>query len=163
MATVKYRALAHEAVTLWSASRIDLMEGKADNSIPMEKDKAILNAFVELDNFSDQMIEAVDALLDPDSETPRVLDTDTGLELLELAKVSSEYLDRMDTITKDYQKISDERISNLVRVEIFVLCFTLIVLVIEIFFVVIPSVRHAFDTYHIHKKKKWAAWSSTAL
>jgi hypothetical protein len=48
-------------------------------------------------------------------------------------------------------------------VEVIVLCFTVMVLVVEIFFVVIPSVRHAFYAYHIHKQKKWMAWSSSAL
>jgi two-component system sensor histidine kinase DegS len=163
LVTNKFHTDVHDDLELWSASRIDLVEGNVDLSIPVENDKVILDAFIALDSFSKQIIEGIHALLEPTSGIQRILDADAVYELLKLADLSSEYLDLMNAITNDYQTISDDRIINLVRVEIIVLCFTAIVLVIEVVFVVIPSVRHASAAYHIHKSKNWMSWSRGAL
>lgn len=112
--TEKYRESTEAAVALWSESRIDLVEGNSGLTIPVETEKAILESF--------DVLDSINALLNPDSGVNRVL---TGArfvqELLGLAKSSSEYLTRMNAITDDYQTISDDRISNLVVVEIIVL------------------------------------------
>jgi hypothetical protein len=122
---------------LWSASRIDLVEGNSGLLIPQERDASILDAFVVLDGYSNQMIAGIKSLLEPVSGVPRIL-TDVGVveELLGLAEQSMEFLTRMDEITVDYQTISVDRISNLILVEFIVLCFTAAVLFIEIIFVV---------------------------
>jgi two-component system sensor histidine kinase DegS len=145
--TSKYRKSAQSAVELWSSSRIDLVEGNGDLSIPTETDGSILDAFDVLDGYSDQMIAGIEALLEPISGDARVL-SDVGVvkELLALTVLSLEYLTRMNAITDDYQTISDDRISNLLLIELIVLCFTGLILIVEIIFVVIPSVRHAIKT-----------------
>jgi hypothetical protein len=124
-----------------------LVKGNSALSIPTERDESILDAFVVLDGYSDQMIAQIKSLLDPVPGLPRGL-SDVGVvdELLGLAELSMEYLARMNAITGDYQTISDDRISNLLLVELIVLCFTAAILVIEIIFVVIPSIRHALKT-----------------
>jgi hypothetical protein len=94
-------------------------------------------------------------LLDPVSGGPRVLG-DPGVveELLQLASLSSEFLKRMNAITDDYQDVSDERITELLLVEIIVLCFTAAILLVEVIFVVVPSVRHALRTQRILKRSE---------
>jgi hypothetical protein len=154
--TTKYRTSAKAAVKLWSTSRIDLVEGNSGLDIPKETDGAILDAFDVLDVFSAKMIAEIDALLDPVSTVSRVLSDDgVAKELLDLAVLSLDFLTRMNAITDDYQTISDDRISNLLLVEIIVLCFTGAILIVEIVFVVIPSVRHALEIRrHILKENK---------
>jgi two-component system sensor histidine kinase DegS len=122
---------------LWSASRIDLVEGNSDLLIPKESDISILDAFVVLDVHSNQMLSGIKSLLEPVSGVPRVL-TDIGVveELLGLAEQSMEFLTRMDLITEDYQTISDDRISFLLLVELILLGFTAIILSVEIMFMV---------------------------
>jgi hypothetical protein len=142
---------------LWSASRIDLVEGNGNFSIPKENDLSILDAFVVLDVHSNQMIAGIRSLLEPVSGVPRIL-SDVGVveKLLGLAEQSLEFLTRMDDITGDYQIISDDRIFFLLLVELILLGFTVIVLFFEIIFMVfvrlmlqvIPSIRHANLSSH---------------
>lgn len=106
-----------------------------------------------LGDYSNQLLGKVGALLSPVSGIPLVL-TDEGVakSLLELAELSFEILSQMDAITDDYQRISDDRISNLLLIELVVLAYTAISLSIEIIFVVIPSVRHAVEAYIVGKE-----------
>jgi two-component system sensor histidine kinase DegS len=97
--TDKYRASTEGAVALWSSSRIDLVEGNSALTIPVENDQAILDAFDELDGYSENIIADIDALLDPISGVPRKL-TDPNVvdELLDLIGLSFEFLKRMNAV-----------------------------------------------------------------
>jgi hypothetical protein len=121
--------------------------------IPSETNNEILGAFEVLDGFSSMFIAKIGALLGPVSGVPLVL-SDEGVAkgLLDLAELSLELLSQMTAITDDYQRISDDRISNLLLIELIVLAYTAIVLSIEIIFVVIPSIRHAVEVYNFGKE-----------
>jgi hypothetical protein len=110
------------------------VEGNSDLLIPKESEQPILDSFAVLDVHSNQMILGIKSLLEPVSGEKRVL-TDVGVveELLGLAELSMEFLTRMNAITGEYQTISDDRISNLLLVELIVLGYTAIILSIVFF------------------------------
>ncbi|KAI8920556.1 hypothetical protein BC831DRAFT_443508 [Entophlyctis helioformis] len=135
--TPQIRTLRRSAIGLWNASHTDLQAGSTALGIKAETDAGVLSLYNTANTYFAQML-ALSVQFDAAVVTNPA---ETGPILDQLVVLRQQFLLKMNEIVNAYQIISDGRIYQLVVIESVLLGFTLIVLLLEVVFVIVPAVR----------------------
>ncbi|MBW8243630.1 type IV pili methyl-accepting chemotaxis transducer N-terminal domain-containing protein [Muricauda oceani] len=117
---------------VWKTSHDGLQNGNDSIGLPKEDNPSILKHFQELSPHHDAMVNAVENMLKHEDSTLH------EQELAILLANEGPFLDKMDTIVNEYDAISKERLQRLKFKEYLLLAFSLLILVLEVFFIFRP-------------------------
>ncbi|CAM3429247.1 ATP-binding protein [Zobellia roscoffensis] len=137
----KKRLIALEikkTLSVWKASHAGLQSGSSELNLPVEEDAKILSYFHEIEPHYSAMEKAaqniIELVSDPTPQPLENLTTDVSV----LLKNERSFLTLMDTIVNAYDENSNEKLQGLKRKELLLLGFSLLILLLEIFFVFRP-------------------------
>ncbi|MDO6471985.1 type IV pili methyl-accepting chemotaxis transducer N-terminal domain-containing protein [Maribacter sp. 1_MG-2023] len=135
------------AMTKFSNANIALQEGNDATGIPVLDNDEIQKNFDKLKPHLNFILESTNDF--------------NKLELIDLERLSAEadkFLVVMDTIVDQFQKGSEEDIKTLMIIELELAVFSLLILILEIFFFINPSIKKITIQ---NQKLKEIAWHQT--
>jgi hypothetical protein len=135
------------AMAKFSKSNISLQVGNDATGIPELDNEEIQKNFDKLQPHLNYILESTDDF--------------NALDRIDLKKLSAEsdlFLVTMDTIVNQFQKSSEEDIKTLMIIELELAVFSLLILIIEIFFFINPSIKKMTIQ---NQKLKEIAWHQT--
>lgn len=135
------------AMGKFSKSNISLQVGNDATGIPELDNEEIQKNFDKLQPHLNYILESTDDF--------------NALDRIDLKKLSAEsdlFLVTMDTIVNQFQKSSEEDIKTLMIIELELAVFSLLILIIEIFFFINPSIKKMTIQ---NQKLKEIAWHQT--
>jgi len=117
---------------VWRTSHDGLQNGNDSIGLPKEKNELILQHFKELSPHHNAMVSAVETML---SQQDSLKNQD---ELDILLANEGPFLEKMDAIVNEYDKISKAQLQKLKVKEFLLLAFSLLILVLEVLFIFRP-------------------------
>lgn len=115
---------------IWKTSHEGLQMGNDSIGLPKEDNVSILEHFDELSIHHSAMVDAVKTMLSQKDASGKALDV--------LLANEGPFLEKMDAIVNEYDTISKERLQKLKVKEYLLLCFSLLILILEVLFIFRP-------------------------
>ncbi|WP_229418514.1 ATP-binding protein [Flagellimonas chongwuensis] len=115
---------------IWKTSHEGLQMGNDSIGLPKEDNISVLEHFDELSIHYNSMVNAIKTMLSQKDTSGKALDV--------LLANEGPFLEKMDTIVNEFDAISKERLQKLKAKEYLLLCFSLLILVLEVLFIFRP-------------------------
>jgi PAS domain S-box-containing protein len=122
-----------KTLTVWKASHQGLQSGNRKMRLPVEKNTEILTLFEEIDPHHKAMVGAIETVLSQKGQTE-----DFNEQKTILLENERTFLWMMDNIVNKYDARSNAQLQNLKRKEYWLLAFSLLILLLEMFFIFRP-------------------------
>ncbi len=122
-----------KTLTVWKASHHGLQSGDRKMRLPVEKNTEILSLFEEIDPHHKAMVGAIETILSQKGQKE-----DFNEQKTILLENERTFLWMMDNIVNKYDARSNEQLQNLKRKEYWLLAFSLLILLLEMFFIFRP-------------------------
>lgn len=122
-----------KTLTVWKASHHGLQSGDRKMRLPVEKNTEILTLFEEIDPHHKAMVGAIETILSQKGQTE-----DFNEQKTILLENERTFLWMMDNIVNKYDARSNAQLQNLKRKEYWLLAFSLLILLLEMFFIFRP-------------------------
>ncbi|WP_349351627.1 type IV pili methyl-accepting chemotaxis transducer N-terminal domain-containing protein [Flagellimonas sp. MMG031] len=123
------KELAH-TLYIWRTSHLGLQMGNDSIGLPKENNVSILEHFDEISIHHSAMVDAIKTILSQKDTSGQALDI--------LLANEGPFLEKMDAMVNAYDAISKERLQKLKVKEYLLLCFSLLILVLEVLFIFRP-------------------------
>lgn len=121
-----------KTLKVWKASHEGLQRGSAEMNLPEEKDNEIRALFDAIDVHHTTMVKAAERILAKNASE------NIAAELSVLLLNERDFLRLMDNIVNEYDQRSNTKLQNLKRKEYLLLAFSLLIILLEMFFIFRP-------------------------
>lgn len=129
----KLRSEIQQTLSVWKASHEGLQKGNLEMNLPAEEDVEIHSLFLNLSAHHEAMVNSTEAILSQEKSA-----SDFGEQKGILLKNERDFLRLMDNIVNKYDERSNAKVQNLKRKEYLLLAFSLLILLLEMFFIFRP-------------------------
>lgn len=129
----KLRSEIQQTLSVWKASHEGLQKGNLEMNLPTEEDVEIHSLFLNLSAHHEAMVNSTEAILSQEKSA-----SDFGEQKGILLKNERDFLRLMDNIVNKYDERSNAKVQNLKRKEYLLLAFSLLILLLEMFFIFRP-------------------------
>ncbi|MRI00174.1 PAS domain-containing protein [Kriegella sp. EG-1] len=123
-----------KTLEVWKASHLGLQSGSIELNLPKENDSEILSLFKILDPHHKKMVGAVEKIL----SQKNISNSDFNSQKSILLENEREFLRLMNDIVNKYDSRSNSKLQNLKHKEYWLLALSLLILLLEIFFIFKP-------------------------
>lgn len=125
-----------QTLAVWKASHQGLQFGNPSLNLPVEDDAAIFDLFKKIEPHHAAMVLSVEDILKTVRERSNVEIPEKNISVL--LENERTFLQLMDGIVNEYDRRSKEKLQNLKQKEYLLLAFSLLILLLEIFFIFRP-------------------------
>ncbi len=127
----------NEIIRLWKFNQYALVNGNDSLGFPKEKSKKLNDLFLDIDPNFNNIIKASTRFLN--HKKLGINDKEKQVLVQNILKNSAIFLDKMDTIVRQYDKEAHEKVTLQSKIEYVILGFTLLVLLLEFIFIFKPT------------------------
>ncbi|XCF05362.1 ATP-binding protein [Tamlana crocina] len=131
---------------IWELSHHALQQGNDSLGLPKKNSKAITQKFKTLNPVFDTIAVATKAIIEKIENVPPLPVSAFVVDIEKVKANEGDFLSLMDDIVNQYDLEADEKVSWLRNLEIWLMCFTLLVLLGEFLFIFWPTAKSVKNT-----------------
>ncbi|KGL62363.1 ATP-binding protein [Polaribacter sp. Hel1_85] len=130
-----------ETLYLWELSHISLQKGNDSLGLPKQNSIEVKNKFKEINPVFKIIQKASKSIEKKLTENPLISSENLASEIKEVTNNESSFLLIMDEIVNQYDLEADEKVVWLRKLELFLMGFTLLILLVELLFIFWPTAK----------------------
>ncbi|WP_053978041.1 PAS domain-containing sensor histidine kinase [Mangrovimonas xylaniphaga] len=137
-----------ETIVLWKTSHEALLHGSEVLGLPGENSIEVQQMYLELAPYYEEMFQSAETVLGDLKEHGEISQANLGNALGIVKSKEADYLRQMDAIVNQYNVEASAKVDRLRGLEFMLMLFTLLVLLVEFFFVFAPTAKGIRATIH---------------
>ncbi|MFL1011446.1 ATP-binding protein [Flavisericum labens] len=135
-----------ETLHLWEVSHYALQRGNDSLGLPKKNSKAVSQKFYSLNPVFDTISSATKAIIEKIENIPPLPVSTFSADIEKVKANEAGFLAMMDDIVNQYDQEADEKVDWLRNLEIWLMCFTLLILLGEFMFIFWPTAKSVRNT-----------------
>ena len=156
-----------KTLTLWEFSHNSLQKGNDSLGLPKQNSDEVKRKFIEINPVFETIQKASNSIVKKIEENPSISITELAVDIKKVTKKEGSFLLIMDEIVNQYDLEANKKVDWLSKLELFLMGFTLLILLGELLFIFWPAAKSVkatlSDLLSAEKKAKKMAFDADEL